>query len=89
MLQFAFALHLHQYNQRESVKDRGKRRKPSKNNITFHENVGHISPNNNRKFNIRKIDNIAFNVVGSIFIIFNLLYWTIFMTFSFDYGKNI
>ena len=89
MIQFAFVLHLHQYNQKELFEDKGKRRKSLKKNLLWYDNVGYVSQNENRKFNIRKIDNIAFNVVGTLFIVFNLLYWTIFMTFSFDYGRNI
>ena len=47
---------------------------------------GSIAYANNAKpaFDILKIDQMAFAVVGAMFLLFNLLYWLTFMIFEFN-----
>jgi hypothetical protein len=47
---------------------------------------GSIVYGNNEKptFDILKIDQMAFAVVGALFLLFNLVYWFIFMIFEFN-----
>ena len=88
MVHFAFVLHLHQSNKKQAVNKSCRRRKPSKGATLLCDNVVPVHINEKPTFDTRKIDNIAFNVVGSAFVLFNILYWTIFMTVNFDYGDN-
>lgn len=80
MIQFAFILHLYHLNEKSILQTKRNGVKCS---------IEEVSLKIKRKyekhlFNLRRIDNIALNVVASSFIIFNVAYWVIFLTYDFN-----
>ena len=70
LIEFAFVLHLHQYNEKCMMKQQLIRQwKRKMDNLTETEKT--IKP----KYNIQKIDRVAFAVGGLLFLLFNVLYW--------------
>ena len=80
MIQFAFILHLYHINEKNYLQ---KRRNGIKCSLE-EKSLKILKAKEKHIFDIRKIDNIAFNVVVSSFIIFNILYWVIFLTYDFN-----
>ena len=83
-VEFACVLHLHHKNEKH-VENQGKEiRKVSEENANHLSNGIPLVFATKRRFNIKKIDLICF-VIGTImYISFNIIYWTIFLTFHFD-----
>ena len=47
----------------------------------YYENGNAKKPNSGTTYNVRKIDIVAFGIVGVLFVIFNILYWATFLGF--------
>ena len=47
----------------------------------YYENGNAKKPNSRTTYNVRKIDIVAFGIVGVLFVIFNILYWATFLGF--------
>ena len=75
IIQFAYIIHLCHIKKKRRYGVKGSRKEKS---LKIRKaNEIHI-------FDIRKVDNIAFKFVVSSFIIFNILYWVIFLTYDFN-----
>ena len=84
MIQFAFILHLYHLNEKNLLHTRRNGVKCSIEEKSFKITKAkekHI-------FDVRRIDNIALNVVASSFIVFNILYWIIFLSYDFNPTLN-
>ena len=79
MVQFAFILCLYHSNEKHFMKS--KRRCLKCNQEDANSN---IATKERSPFNLRKIDQIGLIVVGLSFVIFNVLYWMIFLKYDFD-----
>ena len=83
LIQFSLVLHLHQSN---ATKDRTeKNTKEDELNLNkevlIQEKIEVQFHNRTTRFNIKKIDNAAFYITGSLFIAFNAVYWLAFIIF--------
>ena len=80
MIQFAFVLHLYHLNEKHVIQTKRNGLRCSIEEKTL--NIKRVK--DKRIFDVRRIDQIALNVVGSSFLLFNVLYWTIFLTYDFN-----
>ena len=85
-VEFALVLHLHQHNEKHAAKEKAIRkwRKKVVNTKNGVENESTVDYNIDKpKFDIVKIDRVAFVVFGMSFVLFNLIYWIAFLNFNF------
>lgn len=84
-IEFAFVLQLGRYNENKQGGNRILRNgnvKPV--DLSIIENELSICLDETPKFNLRKIDQVAFVVGGLSFLLFNAIYWVAFLTFNFN-----
>ena len=83
VIEFAFVLHLHHYNEAQAAKQAGLRWW-NVNGGSPEENGDARYQHSTKKFNIKKIDRIAFIVSQLSLLFFNIIYFFIFKTFNFN-----
>lgn len=84
LVEFACVLYLHQCNEKHLRKSLPpSQRKVNVSTVCPNENGSIVYKNGKPIFDILEIDRIAFMVVGALFCIFNIFYWSIFMIFEF------
>ena len=82
LIQFSLVLHLHQINAKHAKDEQPREEELNLNKeVLIKEHVEVQFQNRNVNFNIKKIDNAAFYITGSLFIMFNAIYWLTFTVF--------
>ena len=84
-LEFACVLQLARYNENNQHGNQFMRNgnvKPVE--LSFIENELTINPDEKPKFNLRKIDQVAFFFGALLFLLFNAIYWCTFLMFDFN-----
>ena len=82
LIQFSCVLHLHQCNEKNQTKLEGPQEEETNmTNLLAKESIRIQFYQRNAMIDTKKIDNAAFYITGSLFLIFNSLYWTIFLLF--------
>ena len=91
-VEFAFVLHLHHQNERHMQSQKPSVHKCdgcSNGKTTSEQNVNNDRSNEKTnsfrlKYDIKKIDVVAF-IVGAVFyVVFNIIYWVVFLNFDFE-----
>ena len=89
-IEFAFVLQLHQYNEKQQKKQETVSKWKSYKNGTLTTNINELNQIENGGiniidpvYNVRKLDIVAFSVVGAMFLLFNIIYWVVFLAFDF------
>ena len=91
-IEFAFVLHLHHQNEKQWQKQKTttKCNECTNDKSTPGSNINNLVSSKkacrvtNVKFNIKKIDLIAFVIGAVLYFLFNVVYWMVFLNFSFD-----
>ena len=89
-VEFAFVLYLNHQNEKQVEIHANAIEANNEKKNGVQENVNHLSNgiplvfSKKRRFDIKKIDLIAFIIGVMIYITFNIIYWSIFLTFHFD-----
>ena len=91
-IEFAFVLHLHHINEQQLQKQKATSKcKGCSNDKAASDHIVNNFVSNNKPglvtnvmFDIKKIDIIAFVIGLVLYFLFNVVYWTVFLNFSFD-----